>query len=98
MKHGQEECVSLHLHQQDVKTLNLNHFQLLRWFWRIDQRKYDSAVEVMMTEFVRYVSDKLTLTILIQKYLYYSISDKLTSTSRRTCKYTIVYMRNSFLP
>lgn len=53
MKHGQEECINLHLHQQDVKTLSLSHFQLLLWFWRIDQRKYNSAVDLMMTEFVR---------------------------------------------
>lgn len=68
MKHGQEECINLHPHQQDVKILNLNHFQLPLWFWRIDQRKYDSAVELMMTEFVRYASDELNFPSLTQKY------------------------------
>lgn len=46
MKHGQEECINLHPHQQDGKILSLNHFQLLLWFWRIGQRKYDSAVQL----------------------------------------------------
>lgn len=68
MKHGQEECINLHPHQQDVKILNLNHSQLLLWFWRIDQRKYDSAVELMMTEFVIYASDELSFSSLTWKY------------------------------
>lgn len=70
MKHGQEECINLRPHQQDVKILNLNPFQLLLWFWRIDQRKYGSAVELMMTEFIRSASDELNFTSLIGKYLW----------------------------